>query len=447
MVEAAWEIHHRQGRWRAPEIRHGARRRLAHHLPHRADCRRRRPLPFGNGHGERAVGQQAEAVGVAEADSQHIDRLPVGADPQEPLVRRREEVARCVAFEAALEVVPTRRLKAICHTGIEVGFAVAVRVVKPRELIAAEHIDDVVVYDEAEGLIEPGRHPPPADVLQVGVEARHPPHIPLDRADRGVTIREEAVPAEEHQRAPRVFKRRRDRIDGVGRASAGRARGRKHLGPLRRSSLYEARERMAFHRRDLADKLAILHPWGVEVVRVADRIGKNHPLSMAVEAVVDAGPIRQIDRGGQFAQPSRRAGRSEEAVPRFPKPEKAAFPDRLDLERVGIEAGGEFAGVAEPHTHRAGNRPTADGEWPCLHGALIAGVATGVIPGRPGDAAPVAVCAAIEPGPRRQQKRHRGAAAELQCLLRVGVVDAVLVYPQVTVRPVLRNKRFAGHIK
>ena len=65
-------------------------------------------------------------------------------------MRGREEVAGGVPLEAALEVVAARRLEAVGHAGVEVGLAIAVGVVEPRELVAAEHVHDVVVHDEPE---------------------------------------------------------------------------------------------------------------------------------------------------------------------------------------------------------------------------------------------------------------------------------------------------------
>ena len=114
-------------------------------------------------------------------------------------MRRREEVAGRIAFEATLEVVAARGLEAVRDTGVEVGLAVVIGVVEPGELVAAEHEDDVVGHDEAERLVEPGCDATPADTLQASVEARDPPDISLDRADRRVTVREEVVAAKEHE--------------------------------------------------------------------------------------------------------------------------------------------------------------------------------------------------------------------------------------------------------
>ena len=59
----------------------------------------------------------------------------------------------------------------------------------------------------------------------------------------------------------------------------------------------------------------------------------------------------------------------------------------------------------------------------------------------------MAVRAAVEVGPGREQQRHRIAAAKLDRLLRVGVVDAVFIHPQVAVGPLVGPQRLARHIE
>ena len=59
-----------------------------------ADHRRRGPVALGAGDGERAVGREAQAVGVAEAGREDLERAAVGRDPQQSLLARgRVEVA------------------------------------------------------------------------------------------------------------------------------------------------------------------------------------------------------------------------------------------------------------------------------------------------------------------------------------------------------------------
>ena len=54
---------------------------------------------------------------------------------------------------------------------------------------------------------------------------------------------------------------------------------------------------------------------------------------------------------------------------------------------------------------------------------------------------------AVEAGPGREQQRHRIAAAKLHRLLRVGVVDAVFIHPQVAVGPLVGLERLARHVE
>ena len=65
-----------------------------------------------------------------------------------------EEIAGVVPLQTAFEVVAARRLEAVGHTRIEVGLAVAVCIDKTRDLIAAEHMHDVIGHDQAERGVE-----------------------------------------------------------------------------------------------------------------------------------------------------------------------------------------------------------------------------------------------------------------------------------------------------
>ena len=138
---------------------------------------------------------------------------------------------------------------------------------------------------------------------------------------------------------------------------------------------------MALGRRDLADECTILHPWAVEVGDITDRVGKNHPLSVAVEASIGPRSRRQFRGGGLFAKRPGGRCRGEKPVASLPEREKSARPHGLELERVGIEAGGELARVAEPHADGPRNHPTADGQRPALRRALVTLVSAIVVPG------------------------------------------------------------------
>ena len=87
---------------------------------------------------------------------------------------------------------------------IEIGLAVAVEVVKPRDLVAAKDVDLALGDDQPEGLVQPGGKPSPADVLERVVEALDVPDVPLHRAEQGRAVGQEVMIAEEQQGIPGV---------------------------------------------------------------------------------------------------------------------------------------------------------------------------------------------------------------------------------------------------
>ena len=189
-----------------------------------ADHRRRHPFPLGIGDGHRAVGGQAEAVGIAKAGRHDFVRAAVGRDPQQPrLARGRVETAGGVALEAADEVVAAgRRRVGVGEALIKIGLAVAIQVVQPRDLVAAEHIRLAVGDDEAQGLVQARGKALPAHFFERLVEPLDAPDVSLDRAEQGRAVGKEVVVAEEEQGVPGVVYRRLDRVDHV-RPRAGAA--------------------------------------------------------------------------------------------------------------------------------------------------------------------------------------------------------------------------------
>ena len=111
---------------------------------------------------------------------------------------------------------------------VEIGLAVAVQVVQPGDLIAAEDVDLAVGDDQAERLVQAAGEPPPAHVLERLVEPVDAPDVALHRAEHGRAVGEEVVVAEEQERVPRVLKRRLDRVD--------RRTATRRLGPAFRGS-------------------------------------------------------------------------------------------------------------------------------------------------------------------------------------------------------------------
>ena len=232
-------------------------------------------------------------------------------------MRGEEEVALRIAFQAALEVVTDRGFEAVRDADVGIGLAVAVHIIEPRDLVAAEHEHRVVGDHQTQQHVEPRRDPSPADGLKRGVEPLHPPDVPLGRADCRVPIREEADAPKKEQRLPRVVERRPDRVDGVGAARAGRAAGGEDLRPLAGAALEEVGQRMAVGRSDVADEFAVLHPRGVERLDLADTIREDHPFAVAIEAVIDERLAGLLHGGRWFDEIPGGRGRSAKAIPRW----------------------------------------------------------------------------------------------------------------------------------
>ena len=96
---------------------------------------------------------------------------------------------------------------------VKVGLAVAIQVVQPGDLVAAEHVDLALGDDQAQRLVQARGKPLPADVLERLVEPLDAPDVALHRAEHRRAVGEEVVVAEEEQGLPGVVERRLDRVD------------------------------------------------------------------------------------------------------------------------------------------------------------------------------------------------------------------------------------------
>ena len=92
------------------------------------------------------LGSRPRPSGLRKPVASDIDVLAVGRDPQEALLARgRVEVAGGIALEAADEVVTGGRgVVGVADAFVEVGLAVAVQIVQPGDLVAAENVDQTV---------------------------------------------------------------------------------------------------------------------------------------------------------------------------------------------------------------------------------------------------------------------------------------------------------------
>ena len=125
--------------------------------PDLADHRRGGPFPLGAGDGDRAVGRRGPGRrGCGSRSPATSTDRPSARDPQQPLLARGGvEAARGVALEAADEVVAGGRgLVGVADALVEVGLAVAVEVVQPGDLVAAEDVDLAVGDDQAQRLVQ-----------------------------------------------------------------------------------------------------------------------------------------------------------------------------------------------------------------------------------------------------------------------------------------------------
>src|SRR5206468_9348101 len=129
-------------------------------------------------------------------------------------------------------------------------------------------------------------------------------------------------------------------------AAAERAGTGENLRALRLAAAREVSERVPGGRGDLAHELPALHPRGVEHLHAADAVGEDRPRAVAVEAPVDERlRHRVLCRRRQHLAGGPDAVEEAEAV--IAEADEAAFPERFDLQRVRVEAGGHLAVGAE----------------------------------------------------------------------------------------------------
>src|SRR5205085_462774 len=125
---------------------------------------------------------------------------------------------------------------------------------------------------------------------------------------------------------------------------------------------------MLVRRRDDARELAVLGPRRIEHLDAAKPVREDHALAVAVIAVIDERLF------GRFAVRSRQGlaiheQAVQEAVADGGELHEAAAPHRVITERLGIEAGGQLAALAEAHAHAARHGHTRAAKYATLHRA------------------------------------------------------------------------------
>src|SRR5262249_56065881 len=126
-----------------------------------------------------------------------------------------------------------------------------------------------------------------------------------------------------------------------------------------------------------------------------------------------------------------------EAVTDIGEFDEAALPHGFVRERVGIEASGEFALVAESDANAARHGDAVAAEDAALERAEIGQIPAAVFPTRFVLISPVPFAAAVEARERGQQHRHARLLAEILGLTRVEIVEPIAIDGILPARPVL----------
>src|SRR5262249_19249841 len=100
-------------------------------------------------------------------------------------------------MQSADKVMPARRRDmSAAEALVEIRLAIAIQVVQARDLIAAKYIGFSLGDNESERLMQSRGEAPPANVLQLFVQALDAPHVALHRADKRRAVGQKIVVAE-----------------------------------------------------------------------------------------------------------------------------------------------------------------------------------------------------------------------------------------------------------
>src|SRR5262249_6765530 len=113
-------------------------------------------------------------------------------------------------------MAPCRRFMRIREAFVKISLAIVVEVVKPRDLVSAQHEDLSVRDNQSQRLVETRRDPPPTHPVERFVETVYVPDIALNRAEHGRAVWQKVVAAEKQERVPGIAKRTLNRIDDIG---------------------------------------------------------------------------------------------------------------------------------------------------------------------------------------------------------------------------------------
>ncbi len=191
-------------------------------------------------------------IRIAEAGGKYAQSLSVGAHLQQAAVviglaaavpLQVVKIAVRIGFQARGKFMGICcDMAFIIEVLIEVGLTIVIAIVKRRDLIASQNVDQFfrAAFDnfQAEGLKQACRIATPCYPLQVIVDAADQPHVAMCSADCSVAIGEEVDAAGKKQRVEPVFERNFQGVDHVGVCFRGDfAASNQWFSPLRRSRL------------------------------------------------------------------------------------------------------------------------------------------------------------------------------------------------------------------
>ena len=128
------------------------------------------------------------------------------------------EVAVGVGLEGHREfVIVLAGQGVVVEVLIVVDLAVAVKIVQPRDLIAARYVDGLIDNLDAERFVQAGSDALPGNLVHLAAESVHEPDVAHPRTHGGPSpVLEKVEPTQAHPRVIRVVQWRGDRVDGEG---------------------------------------------------------------------------------------------------------------------------------------------------------------------------------------------------------------------------------------
>ena len=231
------------------------------------------------------------------------------------------------------------------ETLVKIDLVVAIEVMQTTDLIAPQGVDFVLVDNDSQEMMHPGRNPLPCGLL--GVEPRYHPHVPLHAHDHPPAITHEGMGSRSDQRVPRILRRQFDRVDHIARPPLAKSNRRlKRLRPLGLSTQKNISFRMLSSRRDRS----LPSPIGIKAQMIQVHLAlmlnsENHLLATAIDAPITS-PLGSRDQLPERTSPIPKLllgpldpKSVDVSMPYIREPNKAACPNCLVSQRVGVEAG------------------------------------------------------------------------------------------------------------